>query len=114
MGLTNLFVCDDCGYSAEVAGGRDYGGVSHVQTMAYTACRELVDVVVATDWPQDPERVEAIGRCLRCRSSDDLAPWGQSQAFPAPGAAHRHPVWGPCPGCGGAVRFSASIGIWDG
>src|SRR3954464_12947488 len=100
MGLMNLFVCDDCGYSAEVAGGRDYGGVSHVQTMACAACRELVDVVVVTEW-REPERVEAIGRCPRCRSSDDLAPWGQSQPFPAPGAADQHPVWGLCPRCGG-------------
>lgn len=114
MGLLNRFVCENCQYTADLSGGKDYGGISHVQTMACGRCRELVDVVVATDSPDDGERQQQIGRCPRCGATDGLSKWGREAPIPTLDAPEQHPTWGICPKCGGNVGFDVSIGIWDG
>ena len=51
MGTTSRFTCDDCGYSASVSGGRDFGFMAVVQTTTCQDCRELVDVLIGHHGP---------------------------------------------------------------
>ena len=46
MGTTFLFKCNECGYKAELSGGKDSGFVALVQTMTCHNCNELVDVLI--------------------------------------------------------------------
>jgi len=46
MGTHYLFGCSNCGYTAEVSGGKDCGFFATVRTMLCTDCRELVDVLI--------------------------------------------------------------------
>lgn len=52
-----------CGYTAEVAGGERVAGGMRTATMVCSACRELVDVIIAA-----PKGTARIGECPRCGS----------------------------------------------
>ena len=129
VGVLNAYACEGCGYTAEVSGGPDYGGISHTQTMACRNCQELVDVVIATE--EEARARAVVGRCPRCGRAARLVAWGKDAG--GPGAyeprsleqmlmgvsrsrldADPHPVWGPCPKCGGDMVFTDSVGMWDG
>jgi len=105
-------VCANCGYSADVSGGDDYGGTSYVRTMSCADCKKLVDVVVGTD-SHDEERRRRIGRCPRCGGKERLTVWGHVLAGCSGVGEGEGGVSGPCPRCEGEMRFGAAIGIWD-
>ena len=46
MGTKFLFICDACGYKAELSGGKDCGFVAVVQTMTCHDCNDLEDVLI--------------------------------------------------------------------
>ena len=46
MGKAYNYKCDNCGYSAIVSGGRDFGFVAVVKTMICEDCKNLVDVLI--------------------------------------------------------------------
>jgi hypothetical protein len=77
MGTLYLFRCEDCGYQAEVSGGRDVGMVSVTRTSLCRSCRELVDVPIGSYGQEgpigDPELDDGLWRCPQCGGADILA-----------------------------------------
>lgn len=96
MGTTNQFTCDDCGYSASVSGGRDFGFVAVVQTMTCQNCKELVDVLIGhhgEDGPMgDPEFDKDLGLCPECDGSH-VSVW--DAPYPCPKCAKPMPPGKP-------------------
>jgi Zn finger protein HypA/HybF involved in hydrogenase expression len=102
LGATREFICPDCGHIAEVAGGRDCGFITVVQTILCRDCWELYDAR-ANERPQDVVGAEGIrGRLtgIRCPNSPDhkFVRWRHS--------------W-PCPKCGGRMVKGRPGLCWD-
>ena len=75
MGSWIEFTCENCGYRAEVSGGKDYGMVAVVQTMICRSCGQLVDMQLigrcGSDGPTgDPDYDKDLGVCPECRGND--------------------------------------------
>lgn len=108
MGRLYAFVCDDCGYEAEVAGGGDAGMSGVRKTMSCADCRQLVDVLVALVEPV----LKSVERpaCPICNGVR-ISPWGDADhpGPPLPGVA-----WGSCPRCSGSMRSDGELRLlWD-
>ena len=99
MGTRYRFVCEDCGYSAAVAGGKDRRYVLDYETMTCNFCHELVDVAigpsdgVVLDKEIEDEVMEDIGRCPEC-GKNRLSPWNAEIR--------------PCPKCGNSMKLDPS------
>ena len=70
MGTAYLFEYRDCGYSAQVCGGKDSGMETTLQTSVCGDCRALVDVAVGASWDEDhwvsAEDDPKLRRCPGC------------------------------------------------
>ena len=101
MGTKFEFVCQQCGHSAEVSGGRDVGMVAVVQTMVCQDCKELVDVLIGKQGREgptgDPDYDRNLGRCPRCEGVG-LITWDDSR---------------PCPRCDSEMIKGGTIALWD-
>lgn len=106
MGSSYLFECPECGYSAEVSGGRDRGFVAVTETRTCDRCREVVDVLVGETsslaeegraaFPEGEGLERYKGRCPICDKVLNNA-WD-----------------GKCPRCGGEmIRNEDVIIMWD-
>ena len=100
MGETYLFKCPSCGYSTEVSGGKDRGFVIFTETKVCQACRELVDVVVATEKGVNAAKPTPIPR------AEQQCPNGKG---------HKMKVWKGhvCPKCDGKMKRGEVICMWD-
>ncbi len=97
MGAWFEFTCGNCGYSAEVSGGKDCGMICVVETMVCQTCRELVDVVIEGDPINYLAYDEEKGSCPKCHGKD-VSVWQEP--------------W-PCPKCGGQMARGQQTAIWD-
>lgn len=102
MGSKFAFECPDCGYSAVVSGGRDFGMMAVVQTMVCQDCKHLVDVLIGRFGEEgptgDPDYDAQLGRCPDCEGQD----------------VHLWQSEHPCPKCGvGMTRNSDFHMLWD-
>ena len=97
MGTLFAFVCESCGYEAEVSGGEDCGMAQATTTILCADCKELYDVPVSNDAiKRNPAREVPI-RCPKSQS-------------------HRSCLWrrpGPCARCGAIMTRGAETVIWD-
>ena len=99
MGMYSKFGCPDCGYTAEVSGGKDRGGYISVETSICTRCKELVDVLTGVFDCKKTDLEKRIGKCPKCGRKKCLIPWNPEERL--------------CPKCGGNVENKGSIGLWD-
>ena len=101
MGTTYLFQCNDCGYEAELSGGRDCGFIAVVHTMTCHNCNELVDVVIGAygkeGKTEDTEINKALGLCPKCKGSD-VSQWDENKS---------------CPKCDGKMIRGKEVALWD-
>jgi hypothetical protein len=84
MGEWFKFVCDDCGYEAEVSGGPDAGMFVTVETMSCSGCHNLVDVVIETHaHTEDEDRLrDATGRQVKERVGSASEGWTRRRPRP--------------------------------
>ena len=101
MGTCYRYSCENCGYEAQVSGGRDIGMQAVVRTMFCRGCRELVDVLIGKfgmDGPTgDADSDRDLGMCPECRGADVV-------------------VWvdgNPCPRCKGRMVRGEDFIMWD-
>lgn len=85
MGACYLFKCSECGYTAEVSGGKDRGMSASVQTMICKDCTALVDVYMGR-YDQDHETGDAKfiseqGNCPKCFGKN-LDAWNNKMSCP--------------------------------
>ena len=101
MGAWIQFTCENCGYRAEVSGGKDFGMVAVVQTMVCHSCNQLVDVLIGrygTEGPTgDPDYDKGLGVCSGCHGNDVVA-WEETR---------------PCPKCDGRMIEGQTTALWD-
>ena len=102
MGQKFYYSCGNCGYTAEVSGGRDVGMLAVVRTMVCADCEELVDVLIGHhggDGPLgDPEFDRDLNQCPLCQGSS-VTPWARNL---------------PCPNCGEKMKRDEDPSIlWD-
>jgi hypothetical protein len=101
VGAWYKFTCANCGYSAEVSGGRDVGFVAVVRTMVCKDCQELVNVLIGRegkDGPTgDPEYDKDLGKCPGCEGRH-VAAWKKGR---------------PCPKCSQAMTKGTETTFWD-
>lgn len=103
MGQLFEFKCTDCGYTATVSGGLDYGRFAVVRTMICQSCREIVDVQVGVYGQVgarsgDPKLDAEMNRCPACQRQNVL-PWKESDS---------------CPKCGGDMAAGEdAVVCWD-
>jgi Zn finger protein HypA/HybF involved in hydrogenase expression len=100
MGQLNEYVCNSCGYRAEVSGGGDAGMESVTVTIVCEDCRKLYDIQIGnSDWTD--EQIEA-QRTFKFRCPRR--------------ATHRIKEWtdgGPCPQCGVPMENKGGTVLWD-
>jgi hypothetical protein len=95
MGQAYRFVCNDCGYSADVCGGVDSGFSVTLETQVCKICNELVDVVIAD---YDSDSGETRPACKKCEESKTID-WRPDH---------------PCPKCGKPMIADQNVIInWD-
>jgi len=73
MGESSTYRCPNCGYSATVAGGRDCGFETVVETISSSDCRELYDAEAeekARDVLMDDGRVRGNLTGIQCPVSE--------------------------------------------
>jgi hypothetical protein len=102
MGQLFRFYCSECGYEAEVSGGRDVGMLAVVRTMTCKDCHDLVQVLIGghgEDGPTgDPEFDKDLGLCPLCEGKN-VNSW-----------TRKH----PCPKCGAKMdRDDSPTVMWD-
>ncbi len=101
MGTSYQYTCENCGYEAQVSGGRDFGMVAVVRTMFCRGCRELVDVLIGQyglDGPSgDPDYDKDLGICRECQGADVVV-WVDGD---------------PCPRCEGRMSSGQGATLWD-
>lgn len=110
MGCQREYRCDDCGYTAMVAGGEDVGFASiFTQTAVCERCRELVEVYIGNRHNKEQLAEPALRRnqpenekrkymaCPKCRRKVKTL-WQGS---------------GPCPKCAAAMRATGHEIMWD-
>ena len=72
------FLCENCGYNVEAAGGSDYSMLAYFETMICTDCKIVADIptrFARDDWPPPNKRNDAtIGRCKQCNGTN-LIKW---------------------------------------
>lgn len=119
MGERFLFVCSECGYDADVSGGRDAGLLVTVQTGSCAECSQLVDVVIDVSRRGDDSRLQTLlDRCPSC-GSREWTPWGMAEtyaeggSFPQRRSPDENVSVGPCPKCGGAMFSRGPTVLWD-
>jgi hypothetical protein len=99
MGTIFQFSCPNCGYKAEVSGGKDFGFTAATNTILCKNCKKLYDVVTSK---------ESWKAC-----EDDWLP----PAYQCP-KSKRHEVelWfhpGACPKCSLTLVREDEILLWD-
>ncbi|MDZ4817515.1 MAG: hypothetical protein SGJ20_00930 [Planctomycetota bacterium] len=105
MGAKLEYVCQDCGYTAEVSGSYDAGFEVTTQTMYCRRCRELCDVLMGYRRRDENGEYRTIplsndtraGGCPDCRGSD-LVLWNNGD---------------PCPRCSGTINQEGCVMLWD-
>jgi hypothetical protein len=112
MGTWFEFLCDGCGYQAEVSGGPDAGMRVSVQTMTCRDCAELVDVV--TQVLGEGTRDIAVGCCPICHGNH-LAEWTGITAAASPANDQLDPGRDGrlCPKCATPMRRGELMTLWD-
>lgn len=113
------FLCDNCGYSEFVAGGRDAVLSCDSETRTCRDCSRLVDVVVhVRDWDDVEDSMRSssdyaelaakpLGVCPHCGGSN-LSPWGEGSTLVRGGILGRVRSWGPCPRCDSPIRTTTN------
>jgi rubredoxin len=101
MGSYYIFTCPECGYKAEVSGGKDRGISASVQTMICMDCSIMVDVYKGSyeqgTEPGKDKFIPAPARCPEC-SGSNLEEWA---------------INGPCPKCVGVMERGEMVALWD-
>jgi hypothetical protein len=101
MGAYYMFTCPECGYKAEVSGGKDRGMRASVQTMTCTDCSILVDVQVGHYERSIVKGRENFitenGKCPECFGTN-LKKWEKD---------------GRCPTCIGVMEQREMVALWD-
>ena len=100
MGAHYQFLCERCGYEAEVSGGDDAGMIVNTTTILCEDCEELYDAVTfrrawGPEEEPDPGPIEP--RCPKSKRHS-FRPW-------------EHP--GPCPRCGNEMTMGGMLALWD-
>ena len=98
MGTHYQFICDHCGFKAEVSGGFDVGMITATQTITCQDCSNLMDIEVGDAPITKPEDVAKM--TLRCPklSRHNVTQWS-------------HP--GSCPKCGKTMTRGPITVHWD-
>lgn len=102
MGAYYIFTCPECGYKAEVSGGKDRGISASVQTMTCLDCSLLVDVQVG-HYEQSVVKgrenlITEDGKCPECFGTN-LKEWNED---------------GRCPICIiGVMEQREMVALWD-
>jgi len=99
MGTLFLFSCPNCGYKAEVSGGKDLGFAIATNTILCKICKELYDVVTS-DEPWKAFEDDWAPTSYRCPKSK----------------RHFVELWshpGPCPKCHATLTRGDSTIQWD-
>ena len=73
------FLCENCGYTADVAGGVGHTRLAFVETMLCADCRIVTDVRHIHSISQFHEA--AIGSCSNCKGAN-LSKWTEPYACP--------------------------------
>lgn len=96
MGHTYHFSCPECGYSAEVSGGDDWGFFCRTTTVRCIHCKIVADVVTS-ETPSDDKSVKSVTdlKCPNC--SGPVEKWD---------GLH-------CPKCEGEMENQRLVWLWD-
>ncbi len=107
MGLHWKLDCPECGYSAEISGGDDFGFVGQTTSIICLTCKTLTDVVTKNS--------EFVSIDLETRESTVLAGGEVFELRCAANSAHPVERWshpGPCSKCGTTMEGKPSA-LWD-
>jgi predicted RNA-binding Zn-ribbon protein involved in translation (DUF1610 family) len=76
------FLCENCGYTATVAGGVGSTRVGESETMKCADCKIVIGVLL---WTHVESLKEEIGRCFKCKGTS-LSKW--VEPYPCPKCDH--------------------------
>ncbi len=99
MGAHFIFICNSCGYEADISGGNDIGMASASSTVLCEDCQELYDMVTTREPWLAVERA-----------------WNPTSLLCAKSETHGVVLWehpGSCPRCGAEMIRDTATALWD-